>query len=77
MHEWALAGKGLAWRSVWEVGDDLKCGRLVALLDDYAAPPVGIYALFPQRRHLPLRVRLFMDQLKKAFGDPEYWESGS
>ena len=47
LHEWALAGKGLAWRSVWEVGDDLKCGRLVALLDDYAAPPVGIYALFP------------------------------
>ena len=77
LHEWALAGKGLAWRSVWEVGDDLKCGRLVSLLDDYAAPPVGIYALFPQRRHLPLRVRLFMDQLKATFGDPEYWEIGS
>lgn len=73
LHEWALAGKGLAWRSVWEVGDDLRCGRLLSLLDDYAAPPVGIYAVFPQRRHLPLRVRLFIDRLKTTFGDPQYW----
>ncbi|MBE2261032.1 MAG: LysR family transcriptional regulator [Rhodobacteraceae bacterium] len=73
LHEWALAGKGLAWRSVWEVGDDLRRGRLRSLLDDYAAPPVGIYAVFPQRRHLPLRVRLFIDQLKTTFGDPAYW----
>jgi DNA-binding transcriptional LysR family regulator len=73
LHEWALAGKGLAWRSVWEVGDDLRCGRLLSLLDDYAAPPVGIYAVFPQRRHLPLRVRLFIDRLKTTFGDAQYW----
>jgi len=73
LHEWALAGKGLAWRSVWEVGEDLRCGRLLSLLDDYAAPPVGIYAVFPQRRHLPLRVRLFIDLLKTTFGDSQYW----
>ncbi|SBT09172.1 Transcriptional regulator, LysR family [Candidatus Accumulibacter aalborgensis] len=73
LHEWALAGKGLAWRSLWEVGDDLRRGRLISLLDDYATPPVGIYAVFPQRRHLPLRVRLFIDQLKTTFGDPQYW----
>ncbi|EXI90448.1 MAG: D-malate degradation protein R [Candidatus Accumulibacter regalis] len=76
LHEWALAGKGLAWRSVWEVGDDLRCGRLISLLDDYAAPPVGIYAVFPQRRHLPLRVRLFIDRLKTTFGNPQYWGLG-
>ena len=75
LHEWALAGKGLAWRSIWEIGSDLKSGRLVSVLDDFAAPPMGIYALFPQRRHLPLRVRLFVDQLKNTFGDPGYWQS--
>jgi DNA-binding transcriptional LysR family regulator len=73
LHEWALAGKGLAWRSLWEVGDDLRRGRLISVLDDYATPPVGIYAVFPQRRHLPLRVRLFIDQLKTTFGNPQYW----
>ncbi len=76
LHEWALAGKGLAWRSMWEVGDDLRSGRLVSLLGDHAAPAVGIYAVFPQRRHLPLRVRLFIDQLKTTFGDSQYWEIG-
>lgn len=74
LHDWALAGRGLAWRSLWEVGDDLRCGRLVAVLEAAATPPVGIYALFAQRRHLPLRVRLFIDHLKNTYGNPSYWE---
>lgn len=74
LHEWALAGRGLAWRSLWEVGQDLKEGRLTSVLDAWQAPPMGIYAVFPQRRHLPLRVRLFIDQLKDNYGRPSYWE---
>jgi DNA-binding transcriptional LysR family regulator len=74
LHEWALAGMGLAWRSLWEVGDDLRWGRLVSVLDDYSTPPVGIHAVFPQRRHLPLRVRLFIDLLKETYGRPDYWD---
>lgn len=74
LHEWALAGMGLAWRSLWEVGDDLRWGRLVSVLDEYATPPVGIHAVFPQRRHLPLRVRLFIDLLKENYGRPDYWD---
>lgn len=77
LHDWALAGKGLAWRSMWEVGDDLRSGRLVTVLDDFAAPAVGVYAVFPERRHLPLRVRLFIDLLKSTYGRPGYWESGA
>ncbi|QEL64219.1 transcriptional regulator, LysR family [Oryzomicrobium terrae] len=73
LHEWALAGHGLAWRSLWEVGGDLAAGRLRTVLDDYAAPPMGIYAVFPQRRHLPLRVRLFIDYLKNTYSNPAYW----
>ena len=74
LHEWALAGRGLAWRSLWEVGRDLKEGRLTSVLDAWQAPPMGIYAVFPQRRHLPLRVRLFIDLLKDNYGNPAYWE---
>jgi DNA-binding transcriptional LysR family regulator len=73
LHEWALAGEGLAWRSRWEVGADLDAGRLLTVLDDLATPPIGIYAVFPQRRHLPLRVRLFIDFLKNTYGNPAYW----
>ncbi|MBT9523082.1 MAG: substrate binding domain-containing protein, partial [Dechloromonas sp.] len=74
LHEWALAGRGLAWRSLWEVGQDLKEGRLTSVLDAWQAPPMGIYAVFPQRRHLPLRVRLFIDLLKETYSRPSYWE---
>ncbi len=74
LHEWALAGMGLAWRSLWEVGEDLRWGRLVSVLDDYATPSVGIHAVFPQRRHLPLRVRLFIDLLRENYSRPDYWD---
>ena len=74
LHEWALAGQGLAWRSLWEVGQDLREGRLTSVLDAWQAPPMGIYAVFPQRRHLPLRVRLFIDLLKDTYSRPSYWE---
>lgn len=73
LHEWCLAGLGIAWRSTWEVEREVAEGRLVALLQDFAAPPNGIYAVFPQRKHLPLRVRLWIDFLKHTYGDPGYW----
>ncbi|WP_175940100.1 LysR family transcriptional regulator [Caballeronia sp. BCC1704] len=75
LHEWCLEGRGLAWRSWWEVGADIGAGRLVSVLDDFAAPPIGIHAVFPQRRHLPLRVRLFLDLLKHTYAAPGYWEA--
>lgn len=73
LHEWCLAGHGIAWRSTWEVEADVAAGRLVRVLDDFAAPPNGIYALFPQRKHLALRVRLWIDYLKHEYGRVEYW----
>ena len=77
LHEWCLGGLGIAWRSTWEVEADIGAGRLAAVLDDFAAPPNGIYAVFPQRKHLPLRVRLWIDFIKHSFGDPGYWRSGA
>ncbi|MCX7692446.1 MAG: LysR family transcriptional regulator [Tepidimonas taiwanensis] len=73
LYEWCLAGLGLAWRSTWEVQADLDAGRLLAVLDDYAAPPNGIYAVFPSARHLPRRVRAWVDFLKEHYGQPGFW----
>jgi DNA-binding transcriptional LysR family regulator len=75
LHDWALAGKGLAWRSMWEVATQIEAGRLCTVLDDYAAPGNDIYAVFAQRRHLPLRIRAFVDFLRRAYAQPEYWRS--
>ena len=75
LHAWCLAGYGIAWRSTWEVEAEIAAGTLVAVLDEFAAPPNGIYAVFPQRKHLPLRVRLWIDYLKHHYGQPGYWQA--
>ena len=67
LHDWCLAGYGIAWRSTWEVEAEIANGQLVALLEDFAAPPNGIYAVFPQRKHMALRVRLWIDFLKDNY----------
>jgi len=74
LHDWCVAGMGLAWRSTWEVEQEIAAGRLVSVLDAFAAPPNGIYALFPHAKHLPLRVRLWIDFLKLRYGDTRYWQ---
>ncbi len=73
LHEWCLGGLGIAWRSTWEVEGDVAAGRLQVLLENFAAPPNGIYAVFAQRKHLPLRVRLWIDHVKSTYGNPAYW----
>jgi DNA-binding transcriptional LysR family regulator len=77
LHDWALAGKGLAWRSMWEVGKEIKAGNLVTVLDEFAAPGNDIYAVFAQRRHLPLRIRAFVDFLRHAYAQPSYWQGNA
>jgi len=73
LHDWALAGKGLAWRSMWEVGAEIEAGKLTAVLNGYSAPGNDIYAVFAQRRHLPLRIRVFVDFLRHSYAQPDYW----
>lgn len=73
LHAWTLEGYGLAWRSLWEVREDLAHGRLATVLDDHAAPPNGIFAMLPERKHLPLRVRAIVDLLRATYAQETYW----
>ena len=74
LHDWCLAGYGIAWRSTWEVEAEIAAGKLVAVLEDFAAPPNGIYAVFPHAKHLALRVRLWIDFLKHHYGQAGFWQ---
>ena len=71
---WAISGEGLAWRSAWEVSEEVKRGRLVTVLDEFAVPGNNVYAVYAERRLLPAKVKFFIDFLRKTFGDPPYWE---
>ena len=73
LFDWCAAGYGIAWRSTWEVQAEIASGALVPVLEDFAAPPNGIYAVFPQRKHLPVRVRLWVDYLKQQYAQAAFW----
>jgi DNA-binding transcriptional LysR family regulator len=75
LHDWAMAGRGLAWRSMWEVSSEIERGLLMPVLEQFAAPGNDIYAVFAQRRHLPLRIRVFVDFLRHAYSQPDYWRT--
>ncbi len=77
LHDWCLAGYGIAWRSTWEVEAEIATGQLVEVLQAFAAPPNGIYAVFPQRKHLPLRLRLWIDYLKHHYAQPDFWRASA
>ena len=77
IREAVIAGLGLALRSTWDVGPELKSGRLVILLPQYrASHRVGIYAVYPSRRHLPQRTRVFIDFLLNLYGPVPSWDQG-
>ena len=77
LHEWCTQGLGIAWRSTWEVENEVASGKLVAVLEAFAAPPNGIFAVFPHAKHLPLRVRLWIDFVKHSYGDASYWRGAA
>ena len=70
----AVAGLGIALHSTWHVNEDLRSGRLRTVLPHYRLADTGIYALMPQRRLVPLRVRAFADFLAEKFGETPPWE---
>ena len=75
LREWAVAGLGVALKSTWDVRKHLEDGSLVPLLPGYDfSSDVGIYAVYPHRRHLPAKTRVFIDFLAESFGPEPYWD---
>ncbi len=64
--ELALRGSGILVRSIWDVREHLKKGRLVQVLKNYPLEPFGsIYAVIPSRRYLAPRVRALLDLIER------------
>jgi DNA-binding transcriptional LysR family regulator len=67
VHDWLLAGHGLARRSIWDVADELAAGRLVEVLRPWSDEDAPISVVYPSRRLLARRTRLFVDELAARF----------
>ncbi|MEP1446635.1 MAG: LysR substrate-binding domain-containing protein [Paraglaciecola sp.] len=59
----ALKGLGIVQLPDYYVQKHLQSRQLIALLDSYRAPKDGIWAVYPQNRHLSPKIRLLVDYL--------------
>jgi DNA-binding transcriptional LysR family regulator len=69
-----LGGLGLALLPTFIVGSELQSGRLVEVLPGYVPVERFIYAVHMPNRHLPQKVRAFIDFLRERFGEEPYWD---
>jgi len=67
VRELLLADLGLAMCPDFVVADDIRNGRLEEVLSNYAFHDMSLYAIYPHRRHLSTKVRLFIDMLVEHF----------
>lgn len=70
-----LGGLGVAMLPTFIVGADLQAGRLQAILSEYIPVERFAYAVYLPTRHLPAKVRVFIDFLVARFGPQPYWDT--
>lgn len=77
IREAVINGVGIALRSTWDIGGELRAGKLQVVLPQYrASRHVGVHAVYPSRRFLPAKVRVFIDYLAQLYGPSPYWDEG-
>lgn len=72
LRQMAIAGSGIIFQPWFIVEDDVNAGRLVRLLPDFASEELGVYAIYPSRRHLSAKVRTFVDFLASRLCDASH-----
>jgi DNA-binding transcriptional LysR family regulator len=73
----ALAHQGIVMQPDFLVYEDLRSGALVELMPDFSGVELGIFAVYPTRKQLPLKVRRLVDFLVGALQTPPWTETGA
>lgn len=69
----AIMGEGISLHPSYMVHDDVVAGRLAVVLPEWQPERLAIYALYPQRRYQPRRVRSFLDFMKNWLRSEVDW----
>jgi LysR family transcriptional activator of dmlA len=64
VHKWAIDGHGIILRSTWDVGQNLREGRLIRVLPDYQQD-ADIYAVYPLRLSESAKIRVCVEFLQE------------
>ena len=69
----ALGGYGIVYIPRCSVYEDLQKGDLIELLTDYQARSLGVYAVYPFTKHLPNKVKLLIEHIRKGYEELSHY----
>lgn len=70
-----LDGLGIGQLPTFIASQDIVNGHLQQVMREYTLPEHNIYAVYPARKHLPLKVRVFIEFITEKLGNDEaYWD---
>ncbi|QYJ86929.1 LysR family transcriptional regulator [Shewanella mesophila] len=70
----AIAGAGIVLQPTFIASEAISRGELVEILPEFAPEPIGLYAVYANRKLLPNKVRCFIDFIDGYYGSPPYWD---
>ena len=76
VRRWALAGRGIAYKSRLDINDDLRTGRLVRILPQYQSDPIDLNLVSPGRQQITPAALLLRDILRQKFAEVLALEQG-
>ncbi|NIE73319.1 LysR family transcriptional regulator [Pantoea sp. Ap-967] len=71
IHQMALEGHGIALKSIWDVADDLRAGKLCHVLPQFQTPATPLHVVYAHRHYLAPRIRAFTDYLIENLRRPD------
>lgn len=74
LRDFALSGGGITCLPTLVCSDDLVNGALVPLLTDYDMPPLELLAIYPETHRRTVKVKLFVDFIRKRFSGTPKWD---
>lgn len=74
MREAAIMGCGIAVLPTFIIHNAVMNRQLQVILSEYMRAPISLHAAYPSGRHLPAKVRVFIDFLLARFGPEPYWD---
>jgi hypothetical protein len=70
-----IGGLGLGLRGTWEIGPEIRSGKLKVVLPEYrGSSKMAIFAVYPSRDFMPAKVDVFLEFLGQHFGPEPYWD---
>jgi DNA-binding transcriptional LysR family regulator len=67
--EWAVEGKGIVMKSIWDIDEDLLADRLCVVMPEWRTPELPVHAMYQRSRYMAPRVRVLLDFLIERFSE--------